>query len=126
VGHVGLFRFDFVERTVEIDNIVRGAQGLQPGIMFLSVQSLLGWAFEKLGMSAIFLRVFSDNERAIQLYRRCGFMETMRMPLARVEKGDVTTWVEVAGDHRKLVTRYFVTMRLMRCDYLPADGLPRP
>ena len=30
VGHVGLFRFDFENKSVEVDNIVRGEEGVCP------------------------------------------------------------------------------------------------
>jgi RimJ/RimL family protein N-acetyltransferase len=116
VGHVGLYRYDSAARTIEIDNIVRGESAVAPGIMYGSVRQLADWTFETLGMSALFLRVFSDNARALRLYERCGFYETMRMPLKRVVEGEVIRWLEVNSDYRELVTRYFVTMRLpYRC-----------
>src|SRR5262249_60077036 len=58
VGHVGLFRFDFDRRGVEVDNVVRGLPG-SPGIMSAGVQALVGWTFGGLGMAAVFLRVLS-------------------------------------------------------------------
>jgi RimJ/RimL family protein N-acetyltransferase len=110
VGHLGLFRFDFEDRSVELDNVVRGSEGTAVGVMTDSVNTLIEWGFASLGMETIFLRVLSDNTRAIQLYTRCGFRESMRVPLARVEVGDVIRWEEVDGTYRKPVSRYFVTL----------------
>jgi RimJ/RimL family protein N-acetyltransferase len=114
IGHVGLFRFDFDEGGFEIDNIVRGVEGELPGIMYHAVTTLLDWSFDTLGMEEAFLRVFNDNARAMRLYDRLGFRETMRMPLARVPEGDGIRWLEVTGTYRKPVSRYFVTMHLPR------------
>lgn len=112
VGHLGLFRFDFDDRSVELDNVVRGVDVL-PGLMQSAVESLMNWTFETLAMQAMYLRVLYDNERALRLYKRCGFYETMRMPLLREQEGDVIRWVEATGDNRQPVSRYFVTMRLL-------------
>ena len=113
VGHLGLFRFDFDDRTVELDNVVRGVDGVLPGLMQAAVEALMAWTFETLAMRAMYLRVLSDNDRALRLYQRCGFKETMRMPLVREQEGDVIRWVEAAADNRQPVSRYFVTMRLL-------------
>jgi RimJ/RimL family protein N-acetyltransferase len=125
VGHVGLFRFDWDARSVEIDNIVRGMQGALPGIIHASVQTLLQWTYEALHMDEVFLRVLSDNERAVKLYARCGFRETMRVPLARQQEGDVVHWVEVNSEYRQPVSRYFVTMRLTRAEWQALCGTHR-
>jgi RimJ/RimL family protein N-acetyltransferase len=117
VGHVGLFRFDFDARGAEIDNIVRGEEGVLPGVIGSAIDALLGWGFTALGLQTAYLRVLSDNERALRLYRRLGFEETMRVPLAREQAGDVIRWVEVGGDYRLPVTRYFVTMRLPKAGW---------
>lgn len=116
IGHLGLFRFDFAERTVELDNVVRGVEGVVPGLMQAAVDSLLNWTFETLAAEAVYLRVLSDNDRALRLYQRCGFQETMRMPLVREQEGEVVRWVEAKPDHRRPVTRYFVTMRLLAAE----------
>jgi RimJ/RimL family protein N-acetyltransferase len=116
LGHVGLFRFDYERKEVEVDNIVRGERGGVPGLMYHALRALIAWTFETLEIGAIFLRVYSDNERALTLYRRLGFQETMRFPLERQEDGASVRWVEVTGEYRKPVARYFVTMRLLRAD----------
>jgi RimJ/RimL family protein N-acetyltransferase len=94
LGHLGLFRFDFARRTVEIDNVVRGVMGVAPGVMGAAVAGLCAWASEALDMAGLFLRVLADNDRALRLYERCGFAEVRRVPLRRVEEGDTVRWVE--------------------------------
>jgi RimJ/RimL family protein N-acetyltransferase len=85
--------------------------------MYSSVQAILSWVFGTLRMNDVFLRVFSDNTRAIQLYEHCGFRETMRMPMRRVEENGVIRWIEADGSYRNPVDRYFVTMHLPRATW---------
>lgn len=113
LGHLGLFRFDFSKPSVEIDNVVRGVDRTLPGLMTASMEALLHWSVETLGMQEIYLRVLSDNARALRLYERCGFREALRVPLVRQEEGPVVRWVEVDSSYRGPVERYFVSMRLL-------------
>jgi RimJ/RimL family protein N-acetyltransferase len=117
LGHLGLYRYEPGQRHIEIDNVVRGVPDALPGAMQCGLRTLLDWTFSRLDLNAVYLRVFSDNERALRLYDRCGFVETMRMPLTRLEEGDVVRWVEVDGSYREPVQRYFVTMRLVRQEW---------
>ncbi len=119
VGHVGLFRLDAGRRAMEIDNIVRGEPAVLPGIMFQAVTALIDWSVATLGLEHLSLRVFSDNARALRLYERCGFRETVRAPVVRVEEAGGVRWEEVGADYREPVGRYFVTM------HLPAAGRMR-
>jgi RimJ/RimL family protein N-acetyltransferase len=113
IGHLGLFRFDFDDGSVELDNVVRGVPAVVGGAMSSAVEALLRWSFAALGMRAVCLRVLSDNARAVRLYERHGFEETMRFPLVRHVEGDVVSWEPAGADYRQPIERYFVTMRLL-------------
>lgn len=118
VGHVGLFRFDFENRSVEVDNIVRGEDGVLPGVMQTAIAAMIDWAFDALGVETTTLRVMSDNERAVKLYRRLGYEEIARIPLKREQDGAVVHWVEVdAVEGDPAAARYFVTMRLPKGEW---------
>jgi RimJ/RimL family protein N-acetyltransferase len=117
IGHAGIYRIDFEEESLELDNVVRGMPRVMRGAMYSGVQAILSWVFGTLRMNDVFLRVFSDNVRAIQLYEHCGFSETMRMPMRRVEENGVVRWIEADGGYRKPVERYFVTMHLPRATW---------
>ena len=118
VGHVGLYRFDFEKKSVEVDNIVRGEEGVLPGVMRTAIAAMLDWAFDALGVEATTLRVMSDNDRAIKLYRRLGYKEVARVPLMREQDGAVVHWVEVDRSVGEAATaRYFVTMRLTKAEW---------
>jgi RimJ/RimL family protein N-acetyltransferase len=120
VGHLGLFRFNFDRRQVEIDNVVRGRVDLLPGVMQAALETLMGWTFSALHMETLALRVFADNERAIQLYRRTGFHELAKTPMARIEEGDTVRWVEMDGTVGGTVDRYLTTMQLTQTDWMGA------
>lgn len=113
IGHVGLFRFNYEEGFCEIDNIVRGSHHWK-GAIEAACSAMMTWAFESLGLDRLFLRVVSDNERAIRLYERLGFTETQRVPLRKVTSGETTSWVEVVARPYEKIQRYFVTMELSK------------
>lgn len=112
VGHVGLFRFNYIDKYCEIDNIVRGEASKFPGAMTYACSALIDWAFEKLGLETVCLRVLSDNKAALALYGRLGFMETQRTPLMKVVENDAVRWIDVIGQPYLDVEKYFVTMKL--------------
>lgn len=94
IGHMGLHSFNFRDNTCEIDNVVRGVKDYFPGIMTLSLIALLNWTKKKLNPKHIYLKVFSDNNKAIRLYKRCGFKEINKIPLKKTEKNNAVIWIE--------------------------------
>lgn len=113
IGYIGLYRFDFKKRTCEIDSVMRGVKNLVPGVMTLALNTLLQWSFAFLKMKAATLRVFSDNQRAIALYKRCGFKEIRKLPLKKVMKGKTTQWIKIDKvKPMQIVERYHSQMYL--------------
>lgn len=107
-GHVGLYRFDYAHKMCEIDNIVRGRKSV-PGLMYLSVRTMMHWAQDNLGITGFSLRVFSDNDKAIRLYTRLGFRVVRTIPLYRTVDNGVTRWEERKGESGKAL-RYYLAM----------------
>lgn len=95
IGYIGLYHFNFEDRTCEIDNVMRGVKNIIPGVMTQALNTLLQWSFSVLKIKAATLRVFSDNQRAIALYKRCGFEEIRKIPLKRIIKGETTQWIKI-------------------------------
>lgn len=93
-GYMGLAAIDWHSGACEADAIVRGRDGA-PGLMSEALLGLIGFARERLGLRDIGLRVRSDNEHALRFYRRLGFVETHRVPLADE--------VPPPGERRRLV-----------------------
>ena len=111
LGHLGLFRFNFTKKFCELDNIVRGEVGA-PGLIEAACQALIDLCKQELGQDDIYLRVFSDNARAIALYERLGMKEIQRSPLRKIVEGTTTKWLDVIKSPYEVIERYFVTMKL--------------
>lgn len=94
-GHIGLAFIDWSSGYGEADAIVRGGEA-PPGVMKLALQTTLTWARDQLGLTSLGVRVRSDNT-ALDFYRKAGFKETKRVPLARAEHGGDVTWSESAA-----------------------------
>lgn len=99
VGHMGLATFDFDNRSCEIDNIVKGDQLAQKGLMTHALRSMVNWAFKNLELDDIYARVFSDNEPAIRLYKRIGFTEDSFIPLVKYESNDRVEFIETINEN---------------------------
>lgn len=113
IGHLGFFRFDFKNRACEIDNVIRGESDY-PGIMTHSLNILINFAKNILGVKDLYLEVFSDNKKAIALYERCGFKEIKRMPLKKVVSYDKVSWVEIKSRAPQQAERYNSYMKLYK------------
>lgn len=92
IGHIGLGFIDWSTGYGEADAIVRGGNS-PPGLMKLALQTALKWAKEQLGLTALGVRVRSDNT-ALDFYRKVGFEEIKRVPLGVRETPDMITWFE--------------------------------
>ncbi|GAG84667.1 unnamed protein product, partial [marine sediment metagenome] len=95
IGHLGLSNFDFKKQEAEIDNVVRGVSDVLPGVMAFALNVLIHWSFTTLRLRRLFLRVFSDNERAVKFYERCGFRGVKNIPLHKVSDSEVTKYKEI-------------------------------
>lgn len=109
VGHLGYANCLNDLAEMEIDNVVRGEQDLEPGIMSNAMSTLLTWANDVIGPSSIFLRVFHDNDRAIAFYHRLGFKDGDRIPLAKRVDGTTIVYEEI-GDRQAPPDRQFLRM----------------
>jgi len=112
-GHMGFYRFNFSNKSCEIDNVVRGLAH-QPGAMTVALLTLCDWAFTVLQMKTLFLTVFTDNTAAIKLYRRCGFTELKKIPLKKIVKADRVSWVTEQEVYKGKSERYFLQMKKER------------
>lgn len=95
IGHIGLANAlnDFCE--VEVDNVVRGVIGSKPGIMSSAMRALIIWTEENVAPATISLRVFDDNDHAINFYEDLGFVDDGVQPLRRHARGAVIAYEPV-------------------------------
>ena len=109
-GHIGLATFNFRNNSCEIDNVVRGDKKALKGIMTYALSALVTWVRCTLQPSHIFLRVLSDNDHAINFYKRNNFKEVQRIPLEKIESSQGIQWLE--NLKLKKAEKYFIKMEL--------------
>ncbi|WP_189950906.1 GNAT family N-acetyltransferase [Streptomyces alanosinicus] len=93
VGYMGLAQIDWESGRFEVDGIVRGAPQAKGGIS-AGLRTLMSWALGQLGLAEARVRVRSDNPRAVDFYRRIGFVEDFRRPLVRTVEPGMVRWTE--------------------------------
>ena len=112
IGHLGLFRFDFNRKNCEIDNILRG-EPEYPGIIGNAIINMMKWGRDYLKLGGYSLKVLSDNERAIRLYKSLCFKEIKRIPLIQVQGKDGLEWIEAPDGYDKEARKYYVVMEVI-------------
>lgn len=110
IGHVGLTHCLSPERTMELDNIVRGVPDAEPGLMSLAVRQLIYWSQATFDPSDIVLHVMQDNSHAIRFYERLGFVVTGSQPLRRIELPDEVRLEPFDTEQVMEPDGYYVTM----------------
>jgi RimJ/RimL family protein N-acetyltransferase len=84
LGHIGLTNADEEKKTIDLDSVLRGVKARYPGIMAFSTLAIMNWAFVSLKPANIELEVFSDNESAIDFYKRLDFSISEETPLVKI------------------------------------------
>ena len=87
IGNSSFFDFDWVARSAEVGIMLGDKtiwnQGYGTEVMTL----LLRHGFETLNLNRVFLRVYSENKRAIRTYEKAGFVHEGRMRQAVYKRG---------------------------------------
>lgn len=112
LGHLGFYRYNSHNKSCELDNVVRGSQSY-PGLMTKATKSLIKWGFKELPIKDLFLTVFSDNKKAINLYRRCGFADFKTIPLIKKRSGEAVSFEEIK-DKKQKADRYYLKMKYIK------------
>lgn len=77
IGQIALYGLQTECRTAEIGRIMIGdSKFAGQGIAKESIEALLRFSKEELSLDSVHLEVLHSNERAIGLYKKCGFVVT--------------------------------------------------
>ncbi len=114
IGHIGTYRYDPLQNSAEIDNVLRSIRENTPGLMEKVTKYLIDWMFHDLSLSKVQLKVFSDNFKAINLYERCGMLTVGIIPLKRKFTNDGWEWQETTLNDGEYADRYFSIMEITR------------
>jgi diamine N-acetyltransferase len=79
IGTTFFSEINRVHQTAEFNISIGARDCWGKGYGTETTQLMLSYAFEVLGLHAIWLRVISSNERAIRAYRRAGFQHAGRL-----------------------------------------------
>lgn len=109
IGHIGFNGCDNNEQLFEIDNVVRGVNGIGNGLIAKAMNSLIEWARKTINVNGFFLRVMEDNSKAIAFYSRNSFIEESRVPLIRESKGEIISYREAKEGEKP--SKHFVRMK---------------
>jgi RimJ/RimL family protein N-acetyltransferase len=120
IGHFGAC--NIVEHQAELDNVLRGEWSDDPRFMSYAVMAGLDWLYGELGVARIILHVFSNNEKAIGLYKRMGFSAIQQFALSRTQEGEDVRYLVGAGKGEPVGFAY-LQMALERSCFVAARGL---
>lgn len=112
IGHIGTYRYDPIQNSAEIDNVLRSIRENTPGLMEKITNYLIYWMLHDLSLSKVRLKVFSDNFKAINLYERCGMLTVGIIPLKRIFTNDGWEWQETKLNEGEYADRYFSIMEI--------------
>ena len=113
VGNIGFRNLDKSKKSVEIDNVLKGELNY-PGIMEDVVKIFINQLFKNMKLSTIWLRVFSDNYKAINVYERAGMKAVGNVPLKRIRKKHGYKWKNIKLKKYDVAERYFLIMKISR------------
>lgn len=73
IGSIGLHAIRWIDRKAELAVMIGERDCWNRGYGTWAVRETLRLGFEEMSLQRIYLRVASDHEAAIRLYRKCGF-----------------------------------------------------
>ena len=83
--------------------------------MPLNRRALCIWVFDFLQLDKIFIRIYSDNYRNINLAERCGGLTVNSIPMKRIRENNEWKWIEVESDSKgKIAERYLNIMEITK------------
>jgi len=75
VGQVSLYHIDWANGRAEFGRLMIGvADAVGKGLAHEATQLLVDYALNELGLCQVYLEVWSNNLRALEIYKRCGFV----------------------------------------------------
>ena len=115
IGHMGLANGLDLGAIIEMDNIVRGVALGHKGLITIGLYDLVSWVFSSFACNTVYLRVFSNNSRALKLYHRLKFVEKNKQALHESSENDVTKYSIVEEGEASGI--YFSYMELQKNDH---------
>lgn len=87
IGTIGLSNIDFPNQRAEYGSFLILEDYHGRGLAKESTELILEYAFSRLNMNRIYLRVYANNEPAVGLYESCGFEIEGTLRQAQFDEG---------------------------------------
>ena len=87
IGVTGLYEISWIPRKAELRIIIGEKEHWGKGYGMEATQLLLGFAFDKLNLSKVYLGVNAEHEPALRLYKGVGFVEEGRLRMEQYRNG---------------------------------------
>ena len=114
IGHIGLSNVDFINNSVELDSVLRGKKNILKGLMSQCVKRLIKFALKELRFSEIKLSVLSDNNQAVNFYKKLNFKIIDKIPLLKIIKDNETKYEIVKDISNQKIEKYYLKMRFQK------------
>ena len=73
LGGIGLHRIDWENRNAEVGIVIGNKEYWNKGYGTDAMMTLLGFAFDRMNLHRVYLKVYDFNLRGIKSYEKCGF-----------------------------------------------------
>ena len=108
---------NITSHSAELDNLIRGEKGGDRRLVFHSELALMRWLYQVLDVEAIYLHVFSHNDRTLRLHRSVGFVERRLLPLGKEETEGLIRYFVEPGENDQQADFQLVEMAIQRRDF---------
>ena len=113
IGHMGFANVSNENRSIEIDNVVRGVKFLSPGIMKEALISLMSWGWDNFKPSFYNLRTLETNIHAINFYKKIGFEVFYTEPLKKIITPEGFNHESIPQHIMKKPDNYYIHMKYL-------------
>jgi RimJ/RimL family protein N-acetyltransferase len=87
LGHVGLYRIDHRVRSAEFAILIGDKGSWGKGLGRRCTTFMVEYGFDQLNLNRIYLEVLATNSRAVELYKKIGFVEEGRLRCGQFKEG---------------------------------------
>ena len=98
IGCIGNGGFDEKNNSSQLDNMMKDPTFKIPGIMTIVEKVYLKWMFDCFELSKIVGYLFSDNERMMNIHKKCGWVLIDTVPVKKVIHEEGIRWEEMLDD----------------------------
>ena len=115
IGIISTATYDKKTNSAMLDTMIKDPTYKLPGLMTVVEKVYLRWMFEGLKLSKITGFLFSDNEKMMNIHKKCGWVTIDVVPIEQKKMKDGTKWEEIKPKFsNKPVERYFNIIELTK------------